>query len=405
MLTDFQAWSRTITRIPGDILSLSLRSLNRKKLNNLKNSCIPKRFGILYIYIRNVSVFVKRELCKMSVTIKDIAKKTGVSVTTVSRALNDFNDVSKETKELIKRTAAEMNYTPNAAAQRFQKKRTDSIGLILPTFGPRFSDPFFSEFIAGIGNHAANFGFDLLVSTRAPGSEEIKAYKQMIQSHRVDGLIIVRTRRHDERIALLKSADFPFVAFGRTEGEMDFPFVDEDSVYGMNLVAEYLHKMNHSRIACITPPSNLMFSKYRVEGLSSKLKSIGVPLLDDLIRIGDLTERSGYEKASELLALSNPPTAIVACNDLMAFGVISAAQDRNLLIGKDLSITGFDDIPMAAYSHPTLTTVHQPIYQIGAKVCELLINKIKNLPIQDDHVLLRPELMIRASSGPANLNI
>jgi LacI family transcriptional regulator len=341
----------------------------------------------------------------MSVTIKDIAKKTGVSVTTVSRALNDFNDVSKETKELIKRTAAEMNYTPNAAAQRFQKKRTDSIGLILPTFGPRFSDPFFSEFIAGIGNHAANFGFDLLVSTRAPGSEEIKAYKQMIQSHRVDGLIIVRTRRHDERIALLKSADFPFVAFGRTEGEMDFPFVDEDSVYGMNLVAEYLHKMNHSRIACITPPSNLMFSKYRVEGLSSKLKSIGVPLLDDLIRIGDLTERSGYEKASELLALSNPPTAIVACNDLMAFGVISAAQDRNLMIGKDLSITGFDDIPMAAYSHPTLTTVHQPIYQIGAKVCELLINKIKNLPIQDDHVLLRPELMIRASSGPANLNI
>jgi LacI family transcriptional regulator len=350
----------------------------------------PKRFGCF-----------KGEL-KMSVTIKDIAKKTGFSVTTVSRALNDFDDVSKNTKELIKKTAIEINYTPNAAAQRFQKKRTDSIGLILPTVAPRFSDPFFSEFIAGIGNRAANLGFDLLVSTRAPGIEEILAYKQMIQSRRVDGLIIVRTRRSDERIKLLKASKFPFVAFGRTEDEVDFPFVDEDSVYGMNLVAEYLHKMNHTRIACITAPSNLMFTKYRVEGLSKKLESLGIKLRSDLIREGDLTERSGYEKTAELLELHNRPTAIVACNDLMAFGAISAAQDRNLIIGKDLSITGFDDIPMAAYSHPTLTTVHQPIYQIGAKVCELLIDKINNKPIQEKQILLRPELIIRASTGPVN---
>ena len=336
----------------------------------------------------------------MSITINDIAKKVGVSVTTVSRALNDFNDVNKDTKELIKQAAIEMNYTPNVAAQRFQKKRTDTIGLILPTFGPRFSDPFFSEFIAGIGNYAANFSYDLLVSTRTPGNEETKAYQLMVQSHRVDGLIIVRTRQQDERIAFLRSVNFPFVAFGRIEGEMDFPFVDEDSVFGMNLIAEYLHKMKHERIACITPPENLMFAKYRVEGLSLKLQDLGISLNPALVRTGDLTQRSGYEHACELLDLPNPPTAIVACNDLMAFGAMSAAQDRNLVIGVDVSITGFDDIPMAAYSHPALTTVHQPIYQIGSKVCELLINKVRNFPIQDKHILLRPELMIRASSGP-----
>jgi len=339
----------------------------------------------------------------MTVTIKDIAKKVGLSVTTVSRALNDFDDVNPATKEIIKNAAAEMGYSPNILAQRFQKKRTDTIGLILPTFGPRFSDPFFSEFIAGIGNTAAQYKFDMLVSTRAPGAEEMQAYVQMIQGRRVDGLIIVRTRKEDSRITFLKDNNFPFVSFGRTEGKIDFSFVDEDSVYGMQLVANYLHEMGHRRIACITPPDDFMFAKFRFEGLKDRLEQLGTHLEQNYIRMGDLTQRSGYEEAVKLLKMPEPPTAIVAFNDLMAFGAMSAAQDKGLVIGKDISITGFDDIPMAAYSHPPLTTVHQPIYQIGAKVCDLLIKKVNNQPIQEDQVLLRPELIVRSSSGPEKL--
>lgn len=339
----------------------------------------------------------------MAVTIKDIAKRVGLSVTTVSRALNDFDDVNAETKELIRQIAAEMGYVPNSLAQRFQKRKTDTIGLILPTFGPRFSDPFFSEFLAGIGNKAANQGYDLLVSTRSPGAEELLAYRHIVQGHRVDGLVIVRTRKHDERIDYLRSVQFPFVAFGRAEGELDFPFVDEDGATGMRLVATHLVGLGHRRIACIASPPELLFSQYRLDGLRSRLQELNAPLEPTLVRIGDLTQRSGYEQAMELLSLPTPPTAIIAFNDLMAFGAMSAAQNRGLVVGSDISITGFDNIPMAIHSHPPLTTVDQPIYQIGNIVCEMLIKCITGETLEQRQVLLQPELNIRESSGQVKL--
>lgn len=335
----------------------------------------------------------------MSVTIKDIAKRVGLSITTVSRALSDHDDVSPETKKLIHQTAEEMGYTPNLMARRFQKRKTDTIGLILPTFGPRFADPFFSELLAGIGNMAANKGYDLLVSTRPPGLDEMQSYRQMVQGHRVDGLVVVRTRIHDERIQYLYSARFPFVAFGRTTNQIDFPFVDEDSAYGMGLVAEHLVDLGHRRIACIASPPELMFSQYRLNGLRSRLKSLNSPLDESLIRVGDMTQRSGYEQAVSLLDLKVPPTAIIACNDLMALGAMSAAQDRGLEVGTDISITGFDNIPMASHSHPPLTTVQQPIYKIGSMVCEMLVKCISGDPLDQPQVILKPELNIRQSSG------
>ena len=340
----------------------------------------------------------------MTVTIKDIAKQVGLSVTTVSRALNDFDDVNAETKKLIRQTATEMGYVPNSLAQRFQKRKTDTIGLILPTFGPRFSDPFFSELLAGIGNKAASQRYDLLVSTRSPGEEELLAYHQMVQGRRIDGLVIVRTRKHDERIEYLRSVKFPFVAFGRTEGELDFPFVDEDGISGMRLVADHLINLGHRRIACIASPPELMFSQYRLDGLRSRLKELNAPLDPTLECIGDLTQRSGYEQAMALLNLSSPPTAIVSFNDLMAFGAMSAAQHRGLAVGSDISMTGFDNIPMAAHSHPPLTTVDQPIYQIGSRVCEMLVHLIQGEPLEEEYILLRPELIVRQSSGlsPSN---
>ncbi len=338
----------------------------------------------------------------MGVSIKDIAKRVGFSVTTVSRALNDYDDVNAETKDLIRRTAAEMGYVPNSLAQRFQKKKTDTIGLILPTFGPRFSDPFFSEFLAGIGNKAAAQGFDLLVSTRSPGEEELIAYRQMVQGRRIDGLVIVRTRKHDERIEYLRSVEFPFVAFGRMEGEIDFPFVDEDGKSGMRLVADHLIALGHRRIACIASPPELMFSQFRLDGLQSRLDELDLSLDPGLIRVGDLTQRSGYEQTLDLLDFANPPSAIVAFNDLMALGAMSAAQNRGLTVGTDVSITGFDNIPIAAHSHPPLTTVDQPIYQIGSMVCEMLAQKIKGETLERSQALLQPELIIRESSGKAS---
>jgi transcriptional regulator with XRE-family HTH domain len=145
----------------------------------------------------------------VTATLKEIARRTGKSITTVSRALADYDDVSPETKKLVRRVADEIGYSPNLLARRLQKRRSETIGLILPTFSPRFSDPFFSEFLAGVGNRAARSGYDLLVSTQAPGSDEPQVYRRKVQGKQVDGLIVVRTRRQDARIDYLRRAGVP----------------------------------------------------------------------------------------------------------------------------------------------------------------------------------------------------
>lgn len=335
----------------------------------------------------------------MSVTLKDIAKRVNRSVTTVSRALNDYDDVSPETKAEVRRVAAEMGYTPSTLAQRLRKQRSDTIGVILPTFGPRFSDPFFSEFLAGVGNKATEQGYDLMVSTRPPNEEEMETYRVNVQGRRVDGFIIVRTRCVDLRIQYLRQIGFPFVAFGRTCGDLDFPFVDEDSEYGMQLIADHLVRLGHRRFACISAPSYLEFTHLRIKGITKVLTKHGINLEEDLICESDLTQGGGYKQASNLLDMSIPPTAIIACNDLMALGAMSAAQERGLVVGNDIAITGFDDIPMAEHSHPPLTTVHQPIYRIGNTVCEMLIKIIQGLPLESDQLILKPSLVIRQSCG------
>jgi len=336
----------------------------------------------------------------MPVTLRDIAQRVGFSVTTVSRALAGYEDVAEETRQLILKTAQEMGYHPNIPARQLQKQRTDTIGFIIPTFGPRFSDPFFTELLAGIGNEAARHDFDLLVSTRPPDTpEEEQAYERFVMGRRVDGMLITRTRLHDRRIAYLLEKNFPFVAFGRTQTNGDFCFVDVNSEEGIREVTSYLIARGHRRVAIILPPENLMFTSYRRLGFRRALEESGLELVEELVEIGDLTERGGYEAAQRLLSLSSPPTAIVACNDLMALGAIRAARERGLIVGEDIAITGFDDIPLAEHAIPPLTTVRQPIYEIGCRICQMLVHLLEGNPLPERQVILTPELVIRESSG------
>jgi len=339
----------------------------------------------------------------MAVTLKDIAHRVGKSVTTVSRALHDFDDVSPDTKAEVRSIAEELGYIPNIHAQRLQSKHTDTIGFIMPTFGPRFSDPFFSEFLTGIGNQAAKMGFDLLVSTRPPGTMELQTYQKDVRSPRVDGFIIVRTRQQDQRIKFLSQMNFPFVAFGRMLGHNDYAYVDEDGEYGMGLITCHLVDLGHKRIAYLDAPEHFMFAHYRRQGFMDGLKENSLEIDPDLMVTGDMTQRAGFQLATDLLNRELPPTAIVACNDLMALGAISAAQKLGLTVGKDVAITGFDNIPLAEHCHPPLTTVHQPIYQIGEMVCEMLIKQIRAEPLEQEQIILQPSLVVRQSSlGPVN---
>jgi LacI family transcriptional regulator len=138
-----------------------------------------------------------------------------------------------------------------------------------------------------------------------------------------------------------------------------------------------------------------------MDGLNTRLKALGIGIPQHWVFRGDMSQRSGYEEANKILDLPNRPTAIVVCNDLMAFGAMSAVQDRGLEVGTDISIIGFDNTPMSAHTHPPLTTVHQPIYQIGNMVCEMLIQRVQGQELEERHMLLKPELIKRQSSGRA----
>jgi LacI family transcriptional regulator len=336
----------------------------------------------------------------MSVTLKDIARKVGYSVTTVSRALNDYNDVSQETKQLIKRVAQEMGYHPHVIAQSLQRRRTNTVGFIVPATDRYLSDPYFLELLAGIGDGAASYDFDLLISTCKPmDPKERVVYERMVKGHRVDGIIVARTRCEDERIAYLVSEDFPLIAFGRTASELEFPYLDVDGENGVCEAVKYLINLGHRRIGFIAPAMYLMFAEHRLAGYKRALQDNGLELDPALIVEGNLTESGGHQRTMQLLDLEEPPTAVVAGNDLMAFGAMEAAQERGLVIGRDIAVIGFDDVPLAAYFHPTLTTVRQPIYDIGKMLSQMLIKIIKGEELAERQIILQPELVIRESSG------
>ncbi len=191
------------------------------------------------------------------------------------------------------------------------------------------------------------------------------------------------------------------MCFGRTLADADFPYVDEDGAAGMQEIAAHLLELGHRKFGVITPPPELTFSILRLNGLRQVFEQAGLDWEAVPQASGNLTQQGGYEAALDLLKGLQPPTALIAGNDLMAIGALSAAQDRGLVVGRDVSITGFDDIPMAAHSHPPLTTLHQPIYRIGKLVTGLLLQLIAGEPPEQPQVLLQPELVIRQSTGPA----
>lgn len=330
------------------------------------------------------------------VTIKDVAKRVGKSITTVSRALHGYEDVSPETRKLVRQVADEMGYRPNIMAQRLQKQSSDTIGIVLPNFGPGLMEPFFNQFLAGIGNKASDLGFDLLV-TYAKEGKEIDAYRKLIEGRRVDGFLLVRTLCEDDRVKFLCDEKFPFVAFGRVQGEMCFPYVDEDGAWVMEQLVEYLVSLGHKKIAVISPTRKLMSATERLRGVMTGLKKHGLTLPDHYLRTGSFDQKGGYQEANHLFDLSDPPTAIITFNDMLAFGAINAAKERHLKVGRDISITGFNDIPIARHFRPPLTTVFQPTFEIGEQVCEMLIQKVNGQLLEDTQILLRPTLVIRES--------
>ncbi len=325
-----------------------------------------------------------------------IAASLGLSVTTVSRALGGFADVAAGTRARVAAEAARIGYQPNQAARRLRQGRSEAIGVVLPAGPGQFDDPFFMRMLAAIGPALEAAGLDLLVTCARPGADELRAYRRLIAGRRVDGILLARTRRRDERIACLLDAGFPFVAHGRSEEARPFAFVDVDGAGACAAATARLVGFGHARIGLINAPDDYMFAQHRAEGFRAALAEAG---LDGIERAAEATEESGFRIAGTLLAAG--VTAIVCATDRLAVGALHAIHDAGLRAGRDVSVIGYDNLPVAAWTDPPLTTVVQPIERAARRMVEMLLHLLAGATCAGMQEVWPAELVIRASDGPA----
>jgi LacI family transcriptional regulator len=335
----------------------------------------------------------------MPVTIREVAKRLKLSITTVSRALDGYNDVAAKTRQRVIRTAHAMGYVPRRAARQLRRQRADAIGYILPASGSHFTDPFFSEFIAGLGDEATSNNFDLLVSTAAPDTrDERQIYARWVQSRLVDGIVISRMRLRDWRARYLGKNDFPFAAHGHTLLSLKFPYIEMDSRRGFEILVKHLVERGHRRIAYIGAPLSLTLQADRLAGYQNGLVTAEITFDEALVAEGDLTRTGGYQAALRLLDLPQPPTAIMGANDLTAAGAMRAARERGLVVGRDIAIAGYDGTDDSEHMEPPLTTLKQPVYDIARRLVKILLARIEGKVLAEPQIILQPELIMRAST-------
>jgi LacI family transcriptional regulator len=333
----------------------------------------------------------------MRPTIRDVAKKLNLSITTVSRALDGYGDVAEETRDLVIETARKMGYTPNRAARQLRRQKAETVGYILPAGAQHFAEPFFTEFIAGLGNELAPRNYDLLVSAVASEEQEREMYRRWAEGGKVDGFILNRLRLKDWRVKFLIKQHVPFASLDYS-GEGRYPCIRVDGAEGYVDLVQHIHSNGFQKIAFIGGPSNLVSQAERLDWFRKAIKQHKLRLNEKTILSADLTSSGGYQCAVELLSLPDPPDAILCVNDETAFGVLHAAHKHGLEIGKDLAVAGFDGVQEARHTEPPLTTLDIPVFDIARQLVDMLLRTIVGEAIQTP-VFIKPALLVRPSTG------
>jgi LacI family transcriptional regulator len=336
----------------------------------------------------------------MRPTIRDVARRLNLSITTVSRALDGYADVAENTRRLVFQTAQEMGYSPNRAARQLRRQRAETLGYIIPSVSAGFADPFFAEFIAGLGDEASAHNYDLLVTTASPASPAEKAaYQRWAQGGKVDGMVLNRIYLDDWRLRYLAGQGIPHVSLERSPSQPDFVGIEADSYTGFLELLAHLVNQGHSRIAYIGGNAELKIDHDRYSGYLAGLGAVSILPDPVLVARANLTPQGGYQAAGHLLGLAAPPTAIVCVNDLTAIGAMHAAHERGLKVGRDIAIAGFDGIADSAHTQPSLTTLDIPVYNLARQLVIMLLALINGETLPDRQVKIQPILVIRASTG------
>ncbi len=334
------------------------------------------------------------------VTLKQVAIRAGVSYQTVSKVLNNQIQVSPQTRQRILDAVHELGYRPNSLARNMRFRRSFLIGYSWMQTPPDQVNHILDQFLSSMVREAEAAGYHLLPFPFCQGAQQISMYRELIDTGRVDGFILSSVEYDDPRIQFLMERGFPFVAFGRSNPEWEFPWVDVDGAAGTREAVEYLIAKGHYRIAVLAWPETSRVGNDRLQGYLGALQAAGLTPSPDCLLRGEGTFDVGREMTLRLLdlPLGKRPTAIVALNDTMAIGAMYAARERGLEIGRDLAIIGFDDAPMVQYLYPPLTSIRQPIAEAGRKCVEMLITVMEGETPDPRHILLRPRLIVRASA-------
>lgn len=334
----------------------------------------------------------------MRKTIKDIANYTGLSITTISLVLNDKeNRIPQKTKDRIFEAVKELNYSSNKIAVGLKKKRTYTIGLIIPDI----SNTFFSILAKGVEDACRKVGWNLILCNTNEKHSYDMQYIQVLADKGMDGILYTMASDSDDNnikdsIHLMENLNIPFVMIDRyVEGE-NIVSIATDHIKGGYLATKHLIDLGHKNIACITGPLNLIDSQNRLLGYKQALEKASIAYNPELIFEGMYTLQSGAEAIKFLSGKQY--TAIFAFNDMSAFGAYKELNNRNINVPNDISLIGYDNIFFSNLLNVPLTTINQPIYEIGIEATKLLVNKESSANNKGNHITLEPEIIIRSST-------
>lgn len=331
------------------------------------------------------------------VTIKDIAKHAKVSVTTVSRALNGYYDVSEATRNKIQNIADSLGYSPNLAARSLISKKTKTLGLLLSNITRDSSkDNIAYEVLCGINDQAGENDYDLVLFSTTTQKQQYKSYRTVCQERGVDGVIIMGIRLDDPYLSEIVSSEIPCVLIDiKLEGPQ-VHYITSDNYNGSLHAVEHLIHHNHRHIALINGHVQADVSLLRYKGYEDALKAYNIPLNTSIIKNGNFSEDGGYACAKDIITNNPEVTAIFCISDLMALGALKAIKELGKKVPEDISLIGFDNISTTEYCNPPLTTVHQQKYEIGSKAATLLIQLLEGKDTPPS-VVLPTQLIVRES--------
>ncbi len=331
----------------------------------------------------------------MTVTIKDVAKRAGVSISTVSRVINNSKPVSNEIRQKVLKIIEETGYAPNPVARSLVMKKSQLIGVVVPDI----SNFFIGEILSGIEEIGKMYGYDILLcSTYGDLSQEIR-YLNLLRAKQVEGIVLMTWNLQEDLVNCISNMDIPVVLINRNTSKLLIPSVSIDNFKAAYEMTCYLIKNGHQKIAFIR--SNLdddTFGLEQYQGYKQALDEHGIKMDEKLVKYGSFKLEKGYEIVNEFIHEKNLPTAIFATSDATAIGALNCLLDKGYRVPEDVSVVGFNDIKLASIIRPNLTTIHQPIYDIGAVAIRIIIKKINKEELGSDIVILPHELIERESS-------